>query len=81
MAFWQEARGLQVIECPAARALDLQFGEAAGSGKFTGAMTTTYFKHVGKPLASDRLPSLARELEALVGLQVLSANRWLVGVR
>ena len=55
-AFWQEARGLQVIECPAARALDLQFGKAAGSGKFTAAMTTTYFKHDYKPSDFGRLP-------------------------
>ena len=55
MAFWQEARGLQVIKRPTTRTLDLQFGEAAGSGKLAGAMTTTYFKHLGKPLASGSL--------------------------
>jgi hypothetical protein len=44
-----------VIKRPTTRTLDLQFGEAAGSGKLAGAMTTTYFKHLGKPLASGSL--------------------------
>lgn len=56
MAFWREARGLQVVKRPTARALDLQFGEAAGRSEFTGALATAYFNHLGKPLASDRLP-------------------------
>jgi len=51
----QEARGLQMIECPAARALDLQFNEAARGGEFAGAMATTYFLHVYKPSDSGRL--------------------------
>lgn len=41
-AFWQEARGLQVIECPTAWALDLQFGKAAGGGEFAGAVAAAY---------------------------------------
>ncbi len=55
MAFWQEALGLQMIKCPAARALDLQFNKAARGGEFAAAMTTTYFLHVYKPSSSGRL--------------------------
>jgi hypothetical protein len=69
-----EARGLQMIECPAARALDLQLGEA-GRSQLAAAMATAYFKHVHKPSDFGRLPPLAREQRALAGLQVGSANR------
>ncbi|OCR25309.1 hypothetical protein AFK24_09575 [Pseudomonas syringae] len=57
LAFWKEALGLQVIKCPAARALDLQFHITARGGKFAAAMTTTYFLHVYKPSDSGRLPA------------------------
>jgi len=45
-AFWQEARGLQVVQCPAARALDLYFNEAARGGKFAAAMAAADVLHV-----------------------------------
>lgn len=44
-AFWQEARGLQVIECPAARTFDLQFKAAADRGKLAVAVTASDVLH------------------------------------
>lgn len=38
-----------MIECPAARALDLQFGEALGGGEFAVALATADVLHVYVP--------------------------------
>jgi hypothetical protein len=44
-AFWQEALGLQVIERPAARTLDLQFKVAAGRGELAATVAASDVLH------------------------------------
>jgi len=48
-ARWGEAPGLQVVQCPATRALDLYFKEAAGGGEFAAALAATYVLHENRP--------------------------------
>ncbi|MNS49725.1 hypothetical protein D3C72_823430 [compost metagenome] len=44
-----EALGLQVGQCPATRALDLYFNNAACSGEFAVALAATYVLHENHP--------------------------------
>jgi hypothetical protein len=48
-ARWGEALGLQVVQCPATRALDLYFKEAAGGGEFAAALAATNVLHENRP--------------------------------
>lgn len=47
MAFWREALGLQVIQRPAARALDLQFEKAAVGGELAATVAAADVLHLG----------------------------------
>jgi hypothetical protein len=44
-----EALGLQVVQCPATRALDLNFNDAADRGEFAVALATPYVLHENHP--------------------------------
>ena len=67
-----------MIECPAARALDLQFGEALGGGEFTVALATADVFHTFIILGScTRGGLLCQGADALSSAQSFITIEWL----